>query len=762
MINIQIGRDGIVSGDVNSVAANDNDKYSQPIRILHPDFPNVIHKVRYRQGRVEASDILSGDDMMRFLVCGPGLVRLQYVAEDARTGQAVLTSSTFSLNVAKSHLRPSGCDPRHRLHTDSILQQELNNIASRLNEVGILKCNKSIEPRDFNKLLRDEECIAGILSTNSPEGVCESAKQYLVRIRVIDKYVIQVAQLLEAGCSAVFCRSGMQNVNGSYVWDSWQSLIHKDAATVVETDDINKVAIIPGQYVVVKNQDGSYSLYYDLHESDSDSTSRVLLSSNTNYDSVVTVTDSRYENNTYYINCNNVAIPYDGMVCVFLPQHSNKADVTNYINFNDNVSAIYVRTSKGNIQPLTFSAISKDIPIIMIYSRKRWIVNAALIIDSTEGVDKIVSSFDFDKNVFHDAVIPSNIERVNNKIHTISDLVSYTRGEYPTVEAVKAYVSSKLEGSSSSLSDRVVTSNPPSSVKDFLHVLFTYLHATDRLVFGSEHTALDSECFNEIDTVSLIELALRGIEYNNSKYVRTDNTSSFSYSPRLPDPQNIKYTSQELIDVAIKQGRAFVPNSWKDIMAGDIIVTADSDDGLAVYISTIGDKYISLNCSRTGDLLSLQRHDMDLPNYVLRFSLNFVNELYYFNLVNANYRSVTVSSHEECVIHLDQVLNIDSAYTVSFKVSMKSGSKLSVNLSSTEHDDCFEYTAIADINNEVIVMPLITSSTLSSVLIISNNSSSDIQLSDVSLHEGFVTPPKVYNEPLSSRESAGSSIMLYT
>ena len=442
MITLRVSRDGNVTGDVNSIAAYENEKYSKPIRILHPDFPQVVHLIKYHQGHIDAFEIISADDLFRFLVNSSGPVHFQYIAQNRCTGQIVFASKPFMLTVGKvengmchNHIPPS---PDSRA-----IQEALLKITQRLGEVGIITQNRRGIITNCNQLLLDSECVVLEGSINTPEGTYKSTKKYLVRIRVVDNITIQIAQLLQPGSKAIFYRTGYAKDANNYIWSDWDTILFGASSGVVYTDDIDTVPFKVGQLIVVKDSE-NYYLYYDLPTGSSKS-DRVLVSSDAaNSDTIVSISDESYSNYTYVIKYADIAVPYSGMICVFTPNHDMVADKMNLIKFNEDISGIYVKDESGSLAIMNKPLLKQGIPTLLIYSNKRWIANIPTVTFTDERFEQLLNAFDFDNNVIKDEFIPDTIERVANKVMDLSDDNSYEDNQYPSAEATKSYVSDKI------------------------------------------------------------------------------------------------------------------------------------------------------------------------------------------------------------------------------------------------------------------------------------------------------------------------------
>lgn len=224
MISIQIDRNGVVSGDVNAIVGNDSDRFSKPIRILHPDFKNVVHKVIIRQGREQITEVINADDFLVFPVLDNGLIHMQYVAECTLDGESLLTSRIFDMVIARSNMKPSGEDPKHRMHSPKILEQELFEISDRLKAVGILEGSKQALSYNCDSLVEDKEYVLAENSINTPEGPQSSIDKYLMRVICKEGVAIQLAQRISGDTNGIFYRSGAVQSDNAVLWNSWESL----------------------------------------------------------------------------------------------------------------------------------------------------------------------------------------------------------------------------------------------------------------------------------------------------------------------------------------------------------------------------------------------------------------------------------------------------------------------------------------------------------------------------------------------------------
>ena len=446
MITLRVGRDGNVAGDVNNIAAYANEKRSKPIRVLHPDFPQAVHIIKYHQGHLDAFEVINRDDLFSFVVHDSGPVRCQYIAQDRCTGQTIFASRMFTLIISKAI--EHNCDNHiPELPDYGQLQSEINKLTRRLQQVGILPVRDRGVIANCNQLLLDGESILLEGSINTPEGTYRSNNQYLFRVRIIDNFTIQVAQLLKKGAKAVFYRTGYAQNSNNYIWTEWEAISFTNNSGVIYTDDQTTVPFKPGQ-LIVSYTDGNYYLYYDT-DTGTSKHDRVMLCSDANDSrNIVNVTDDDYLDYTYNIKYEDIQKPYSGMICIFTPSKDMIADETNFIRFNEDVSAIYVKTESGGLAVLDKPVLRQDVPTMLTYSNGRWI--ACIQTTSVpEKFQKLLDIYDFDNDVIKDEFIPDTVERVCNKVSELSDDTEYSDKNYPSAEATKSYVADKVAESDS-------------------------------------------------------------------------------------------------------------------------------------------------------------------------------------------------------------------------------------------------------------------------------------------------------------------------
>lgn len=102
MINIKVDNTGKVTGDTNSVVGYDNQIESNTVHILHPNKSNVLHKVVYQEYGTECHQYLDANDEVKLKIFGNGVIKIQYVQEDASSLNAVWSSEIFELVVNKA------------------------------------------------------------------------------------------------------------------------------------------------------------------------------------------------------------------------------------------------------------------------------------------------------------------------------------------------------------------------------------------------------------------------------------------------------------------------------------------------------------------------------------------------------------------------------------------------------------------------------------------------------------------------------------
>lgn len=262
MIRLTVLSDGSVTGDVGRIIAYDNQTYSDYIQITHPQYSGAIYKVVYQWGHTQFVDLLDSNDKVRIHIHGAGTVTLQFVAENALTGQALLTSKPVQMVIHKSVKQnpysftsdPCGfngpcCPPPScssgdanyiemmvkqgielaeeesiRASQDSLIWEEIYRIKDALTQAGISTGTRAPEIYDINTLTTAGEYICDPLSTNGPQPNCA----YSIRVKRYTSHVLQTADLVEEGETAIFYRTGVIE-NNETTWTEWCSVIHETA-----------------------------------------------------------------------------------------------------------------------------------------------------------------------------------------------------------------------------------------------------------------------------------------------------------------------------------------------------------------------------------------------------------------------------------------------------------------------------------------------------------------------------------------------------
>lgn len=264
MIRIQIQRDGSVTGDVNAIAAYEGQTRSEKIQFLHPSYPGALYKVKYTWGTTVMEDMLDGNDTVQIYINGTGIVRLTFIAENALTGENIMSSHSFSL-VVHQNLRPgpnhfSSCPPiPHRCPPpidcggDPVtglmkLAVELNNeqivrgnsisqlweafysLRQELVDAGVIGEQLTPETLDCNKLVATGPYLLASTSINTPiEGKC-----FRVSVSIFNAQVLQTAHIAEQGLTGIFYRTGTRIDDECIEWQEWVPMIHEASITEIE------------------------------------------------------------------------------------------------------------------------------------------------------------------------------------------------------------------------------------------------------------------------------------------------------------------------------------------------------------------------------------------------------------------------------------------------------------------------------------------------------------------------------------------------
>ncbi len=623
MINIRVSRDGNVTGDVGAVIGNESTRFSCPIRIIHPDFQNVIHTLKYRQGRQQMKDIINCDDLIRLSINQAGMLRVQYVAEDATTGVTVFASNPFNLIIQKSLAPCRGEDPRHRLLTPDIMQHELEEISLRLKEVGILTTDSKYEVLDCNDCVWDKEYLVGVASRNTPEGKSASKYSYLLRTKSVGQSLLQFIACTSPNSTSIYYRQGTV-YNQTVTYTSWEPMIYKGATSTVEADDVNDVPTSKGQYVIIKNADGTYSQYYDTEDSNGDII-RILLTSN-NTGNLPVISCSSISSNTYTVQYNTPLT--EGFSFIFIPKISNDPSNITYIDYNGTKTPIYIRKLNGDLE--TMLNVTLTAPCWMMYKEGMFITNAAMSSSGIAVSDLIADHID-----------------VNNL---------YTQ-KAPSVKAVVDYQREREAIACASYH------NESSAVNSFLNCVLSYFSKlqSNVIAYGSDNTALDDgECKN-IDLLTLIKLSLRGVDYDHSRYVKDTNEIPYEYS-YYNDILDKSITFETLYMKMLQLGHSFALTSvFANIRPGDIVLSDNNficlykeDDTYGIL--TENDNKIAIEEINISDLPTLGN--------VIRPHFGDAASLYSFNLVN----NVT-KGENEWLIELNQTNTGNKIYTVVVNVT---------------------------------------------------------------------------------------------
>lgn len=280
MIRIQVQADGSVTGDVGRVIAYENQTYSEPIRILHPNKSGCINKVVYTWGHTQFVDFLDSKDEVTIHVHGSGIVKLQFIMEDATTGEIKLASKPFELIVHKnlnvgpnrfvtSHINNNCCPPPYmpgcnpgtnelevimklgielaeeqnvRASQDSLIWEDIFKIKEILESMGATMFEPEIAVQDCNLLYMPGEynCAAG--SPNAPT----SSQEYKIQVKRFGNQILQTAYLAESGETRIYYRTGLllaeatEESEAITQWDidkSWVPMIHEGNVMVIEDNN---------------------------------------------------------------------------------------------------------------------------------------------------------------------------------------------------------------------------------------------------------------------------------------------------------------------------------------------------------------------------------------------------------------------------------------------------------------------------------------------------------------------------------------------
>lgn len=107
MVEIYVSATGQCTGDTGSVIGYGDSQQSAEIAIMHPSNNKLLHRILYRQRGITCGAYLDNEDHIKLPLCGPGILRCQYVQEDPLTLKTVFCSQEFDLIVAQVPMRPN-------------------------------------------------------------------------------------------------------------------------------------------------------------------------------------------------------------------------------------------------------------------------------------------------------------------------------------------------------------------------------------------------------------------------------------------------------------------------------------------------------------------------------------------------------------------------------------------------------------------------------------------------------------------------------
>ena len=261
MLNIQVHTSGAVTGDVGRIMAYENQTYSESIKFLHPVYGGALYKVVYIWGHTQMSDMLDSNDEVRLRIDGPGILKCQFIAEDAATGKVHLASKPFNLIIhtgingssdgATNCYRKFTCgtsagyncnvnegnmaeviikqgielaqEEQVRADNDSAIWDEILIIKNMVAQLAGNTCDCPIVA-DCNEIITEGSYKIDIGSSGLPDSGNISTIPFILDVKTLDPQVIQIAYSAGEGTVRMFIRTGTV-VDGVATWVEWTPVI---------------------------------------------------------------------------------------------------------------------------------------------------------------------------------------------------------------------------------------------------------------------------------------------------------------------------------------------------------------------------------------------------------------------------------------------------------------------------------------------------------------------------------------------------------
>ena len=266
MVNITISQSGKVTGDKGKIVAYNNQRYSEPIRIVHPIFSGALYYIQYRYNQTIFTDQLDANGIVKLKIEHCGYLSCQFIARDVCTGNPIFTSSTWNFLVGDTlktepchypcppdyissggHHHFNGCCPPppppsdpYRDNFDSYdaywkLKNELRNeeeirfneTQSLMTEIEQIKDYINMSDPvpsklDANELLEAGTYMANAESINFPA----ENQEYKVTVSNYGNNHSVLQNAAEVDSDNVWFRTGEYNdMTGEYDWTTWTPLI---------------------------------------------------------------------------------------------------------------------------------------------------------------------------------------------------------------------------------------------------------------------------------------------------------------------------------------------------------------------------------------------------------------------------------------------------------------------------------------------------------------------------------------------------------
>lgn len=99
MINITVYQSGDISGDSGKIVAYSDEKFTQPIKIVHPIYSNAMYYIEYKYNDTIYKNRLDDNGITRLRVENAGYLKCQFVACDILNGNVIFKSKSWNFII---------------------------------------------------------------------------------------------------------------------------------------------------------------------------------------------------------------------------------------------------------------------------------------------------------------------------------------------------------------------------------------------------------------------------------------------------------------------------------------------------------------------------------------------------------------------------------------------------------------------------------------------------------------------------------------